>query len=231
MRTGTFSLAARCPTTGQLGIATSTAALAGGAFVLHARPGVGAVATQAYTNPYLAGAVLDRLAAGASPEEAAAQALAADEGRELRQLLVVDAQGRCAAHTGQQTEPWAGHVLGEGFAAGGNTLAGLEVIPAMVEAFQASAGETLGERLVRALEAAQAAGGDKRGRQSAALYVAWRDDYGQVDLRVDDHPDPVSEMRRLWEKYRVELEPYLPLFPSKARPAGEMNLEAWEETP
>ena len=228
MQLGTFSIVARCERTGQLGVAISTAALVGGAFVPYARPGLAAVATQAYTNPYLAVAVLDRLAEGPTPQQAIEAALAGDEGRKLRQLLVVDAQGRGAAHTGQLTEAWAGHLVGEAVAAGGNTLAGPEVVPAMMRAFHDSAGEALGERLVRALEAGQAAGGDKRGRQSAALYVVWREDYAHADLRVDDHPDPVSELRRLWEKFRVELEPYLHLFPTQARPAGETDPAVWD---
>jgi uncharacterized Ntn-hydrolase superfamily protein len=228
MRIGTFSIVARCEETGQLGVATSTAALAGGAFVPHARPGLGAVATQAYTNWYLAPAVFDRLSAGAGPEEALQAALAADEGREFRQLLAVDSLGRCAAHTGAQTEKWSGHLVEASFAVAGNTLTGPEVVADMAEALRrAEAGEPLGERLVRALEAGQAAGGDRRGRQSAALLVVWNDDYGHANLRVDDHPEPVVELRRLWEKFRVDLEPYIHLFPNRARPAGETNLDVW----
>lgn len=158
-RFGTFSLAAHCPRTGQLGVATCTAALAVGAFVPHVRTGVGAVATQAFTNPYLGEPTLNSLAHGFVPDAVVAQVMADDEGRDLRQLLVVDAIGRSAAFTGSFTEPWAGHLAEANFAVAGNMLTGPEVVLAMANAFRDSADAPLAERLVRALEAGEAAGG------------------------------------------------------------------------
>lgn len=225
---GTFSVVGRCARTGQLGIGTCTAALAVGAFVPHAQAHLGAVATQAFTNPYLGIEALRRLAAGQTPEEVVEEVLAGDVGREMRQLGVVDAQGRSAARSGRDLEPWVGHVAGESFAVVGNTLAGPEVIQAMAGTFLESPAKPLAERLVRALEAGQEAGGDKRGRQSAVLYVVWDEEYGYVDLRVDDHVEPIAELRRLWHLYKAQLEPVMGLFPTKNRPEGELDRSVWE---
>lgn len=226
-RFGTFSIVGCCPRTKQLGVATCTAAFAVGAFVPHARAHIGAVATQAFTNPYLGLQSLDGLEKGMMPQDVITQVIAGDQGRELRQLAMVDVQGRSAAHTGKENDHWAGHLTGPFFAAAGNILTGPEVVEAMVEVFQSGVSQPLGERLMRSLEAGERVGGDRRGTQSAVMYVVGDEDYGYVDLRVDDHADPISELRRLWQIYQKDLEPAMSLFPSKANPAGELDRAVW----
>ncbi len=205
-RPSTFSICALDPETGELGVAVQSKYFAVGAVVSWARAGVGAVATQAAGIAGYGPQLLDRLAAGASPEEAIRLVLEADEGRETRQLGVVAADGRAASFTGSECNAWAGHETGTGVAVQGNILAGADVVADMAEAFRSGAG-TLAERLVAALEAGQAAGGDTRGQQSAAVYVE-RAGAGEetgsgvdrvVDLRVDDHEEPIAELRRLLE--------------------------------
>ncbi|MBI3268503.1 MAG: DUF1028 domain-containing protein [Planctomycetes bacterium] len=199
----TFSIVARDPATGELGVAVASKFFAVGAVVPWARAGVGAVATQAYANTTFGPRGLELLALGETPEAVVAKLTAEDAGRDHRQLGMVDAQGRSATFTGAKCSPWAGGIAGEGFACQGNILAGEPVVKEMARAFQEGKG-TLADRLLAALEAAQAAGGDSRGRQSAALFVVragWG--YGgmndrYLDLRVDDHPDPVAELRRLY---------------------------------
>ena len=179
--------------------------LAVGALVPWAEAGAGAVATQAYGNPRYGPEGLALLRAGAAAEAVVAQLVAADPDREQRQLGVVDAQGRSAAFTGASCHDWAGHRCGSGFAAQGNLLAGPGVVEALAATFAAGGGarQPLAERLLACLAAAEAAGGDRRGRQSAALLVVEQDGgYGGlwdrlVDLRVDDHPEPVRELARL----------------------------------
>jgi uncharacterized Ntn-hydrolase superfamily protein len=223
----TFSIVARCASTGQLGVATSTAAFAGGAFVPHARAGLASLATQSFTNPYLANQAFELISHGLTPTQVLNHLQELDAGQSLRQVALVDRQGRSAAFTGTQCEPWAGHRAGADVAVAGNTLASQRVVVAMLEAFRANPQEKLAERLVQALEAGVAAGGDRRGKQSAALVVAWKEDYSYVDLRVDDHPEPVTELRRLWQVYQEQLAPYMSLFPSKDRPAGVTDKSAW----
>ena len=188
--------------------------LAVGALVPWAEAGAGAVATQAYGNPRYGPEGLALLRAGAAAEAVVAQLVAADPDREQRQLGVVDAQGRSAAFTGASCHDWAGHLCGSGFAAQGNLLAGPGVVEALAATFAAgraaarvggpSGGTTLAELLIDCLAAADAGGGDRRGRQSAALLVVEADGgYAGlwdrlVDLRVDDHADPVGELRRLF---------------------------------
>lgn len=167
----TFSIVAHCPRTGRLGMTVSTAVPAVGALCPFAQAGVGVVSTQSWVNPYLAIEALERMAAGAGASEALDVALAGDEASHLRQIGVVDALGRSAAWTGEGCTPWAGHILGPGFAIQGNMLVGEATLTEMRDAFLASEDKDLDERLMRALEAGQAAGGDKRGKQSAALLI------------------------------------------------------------
>jgi len=220
MNLNTFSIAARCGRTGQLGVAVSTKVPAVGSLCPFVRPGVGAVATQAWVNPYLGPRVLDELARGAAADVALRQVLAAEPDRELRQVGVVDAAHRSAAFTGAETDPWTGHRTGDGFSAQGNMLVGEETVAAIADAFTGSGAEDLAERLVRALEAGQAAGGDRRGRQSAALLVFADEDYPLVSLRVDEHPDPVTELRRVFEVAKRELLPFIDALPTKKNPRG-----------
>ncbi|MCC6790372.1 MAG: DUF1028 domain-containing protein [Thermomicrobiales bacterium] len=221
----TFSITARCPETGQLGVAVSTALLCVGALVPFIRSGVGAVATQSFVNPYIGIDGLDELAGGANAEEAVARLAERDEGRSIRQFAVVDRNSNAAAYSGADCVNWFGHRVGEGFAVAGNMLVGEPTILEMARAYEASAGESLAERLVRALEAGQAAGGDKRGRQSAALKVFGVEEYPIVDLRVDDHPDPVVELRRLWGLYNQGFGDVMGMLPTKAHPAGLFDMD------
>ncbi len=216
----TFSIVARCPETGRVGVAVATAVPAVGSICPATRPGAGAVSTQSWVNPYLALAVLEAIAAGAPAPDALAAALADDPARQLRQIGVVDVAGRAAAWTGADCTPWCGQEIGEGFAAQGNMLTGPETIDAMAAAFRASAGQPLEERLMRALEAGDEAGGDRRGKQSAALRVQGEEDYACLDLRVDDHAEPVRELRRVLGIARHQLLPFVEGMPKRGRPAG-----------
>jgi uncharacterized Ntn-hydrolase superfamily protein len=221
----TFSIVAYDDTSGMLGVAVSTRVPAVGAVCPFARAGVGAISTQAWTNPLLGVDGLDLLEQGYSAEEALHKLLAADPDPETRQIIAVDEKGRSAAHTGSETDPWKGHRTGEGYAVAGNMLVGEETITAMVEAFGASVEEPLYERLLRALESGQAAGGDKRGRQSAALYVVKSEPYPCLDLRVDEHSDPVAELRRVYEVAKRELLPFIEAMPTRDNPKGNFGEE------
>jgi uncharacterized Ntn-hydrolase superfamily protein len=193
----TFSIAARDPHGGGFGVAVATARPAVGALV----PWVSrraALATQARVNTDLGRQGLALLEAGVPLATALGGLLAADPDREIRQLHGVDGEA-AFAHTGPRCVEWCGHVVGDGFTVAGNMLAGEGVVKAMAEAFAARAGEELSARLLAALEAGQAAGGDKRGKQSAALLVAADRPTGYHNLRVDDHADPVAELRRVYE--------------------------------
>jgi uncharacterized Ntn-hydrolase superfamily protein len=196
----TFSIVARCPLTGEFGVAVSTAIPAVGAINPFAEARAGAVATQAWSNPYLGIDGLKLLARGLPAREVLARLLKADPGRARRQLSIVDAQGGVAAFTGSQVQPWRGHYEGEGHVVAGNMLVSEETVRAMAEAFQAARG-ALGERLLIGLEAGQAAGGDRRGRVSAALLVVRDEEYPLIDLRVDEHVEPVAELRRIFDIY------------------------------
>jgi uncharacterized Ntn-hydrolase superfamily protein len=199
----TYSISACDLATGQWGVATQSKFLAVGSVVPWAAAHVGAIATQAYANPGYGPAGLDLLRAGASADEVVEQLTAADDDRAQRQLGVVDAAGRGATYTGSECLDWAGGRAGDGYAAQGNILVSAETVDAMVDAFAAGSGRPLAERLIDCLAAAQAAGGDRRGQQSAALLVVERDGgYAGlsdvlVDLRTDDHERPVEELRRL----------------------------------
>jgi uncharacterized Ntn-hydrolase superfamily protein len=222
----TFSIAARCPETGMMGVAVSTCLLCVGQLCPFVRAGVGAISTQSFVNPYLGLWGLDYLAEGLSASEVRDRLAAEDEGRNVRQFTVVDSKGRSAAYSGVDCVPWFGEQTGDGYAVAGNMLTGADVVAEMARAYEASAGEPFGERLVRALEAGQAAGGDKRGRQSAALKVAHTEDYPLIDIRVDDNPDPVPELRRIWGLYNDGFASVMRMMPSKAHPAGLFDLEA-----
>ncbi len=211
----TFSIVARDPETGDLGVAVQSKFLAVGAVVPYARAGVGAVATQSYANLLYGPEGLALLEQGLSPEEVIARLTAADPDARLRQVGIVDAQGRAAAFTGEGCFAWAGHRVGENVAAQGNILVGPETVDAMYETFLATRGD-LATRLVAALAAGQEAGGDRRGQQSAALlvvreggsYGGFTDRY--IDLRVDDHPRPIDELARLLDLWRVYFQPPRP---------------------
>jgi uncharacterized Ntn-hydrolase superfamily protein len=199
VRQGTYSIVARDPDTGEVGVAVQSHWFSVGSIVSWARPGVGAVATQSIGEPSYGPGLLDLLADGAEPSDALARLTAEDERAAFRQVAVVDAAGRVAVHTGQSCIAFAGDRTGDGYSVQANMMAGPAVWPAMAEAFEASEGP-LARRLLVALRAAEAAGGDARGRQSSAVVVApaegepWR---LSVDLRVEDHPEPLDEIERL----------------------------------
>jgi uncharacterized Ntn-hydrolase superfamily protein len=216
----TFSIVARDPRSGMLGVAVTTKFFGVGSLCPFARAGVGAVATQALVNPTFGPRGLDLLEQGLAPREAAERLLQADEGREHRQLHLIDAQGHGFAYSGAECIDWSGHQTYDGFSVAGNMLAGPQVIAETARGYQAAMDQPFPERLIRALEAGQAAGGDKRGRQSAALYVVSTEVYPYLDLRVDDHPDPLVELRRLYEESKVEYLPFKDKLPTRANPSG-----------
>jgi uncharacterized Ntn-hydrolase superfamily protein len=200
----TFSLVACDAERRRWGVAVESKFLAVGSVVSWAEPGVGAVATQAWANPRYGPGGLALLRDGLSADAAVNRLVAADEGRDDRQLGIVDHEGRSAAWTGQGCNEWAGHRTGECYAAQGNILVGPETVDALVDTFEATAALPLAERLLESLAAAQRAGGDRRGQQSASLLVVEQDGgYNRlsdvvVDLRVDDHPHPIDELARLY---------------------------------
>ncbi|MCJ2052878.1 DUF1028 domain-containing protein [Methylobacterium sp. J-070] len=222
MELNTFSIAARCPRTGQLGVAVASAVPAVGGLCPYLRAGIGAVTTQSWVNPYLALRILDGLAGGRPPDAALAAALGTDDRPDLRQIGLVDAGGAAAAWTGAGCTAEAGHRTGTGYAVQGNMLAAPGVIDAMARAFEDAAACDLDERLMRALEAGDAAGGDRRGKQSAALRIVAREDYPCLDLRVDEHADPVAELRRILAVARRQLVPFVAGMPRKDGPAGAL---------
>lgn len=215
----TWSIVAR-DRDGSLGVAIASRFFAVGALCPYARSGVGAVATQALVNPHYGPATLDRLAAGDAPQRAIDALVRDDDGRAHRQVHAVDAHGRTAAHTGAQCIDWCGDLAGDRFSVAGNMLAGARVIEDTAAAFRRLPHLPLAERLLAAMDAGEAAGGDKRGRQAAALIVVTTEDYPLLDLRVDDHVDPLAELRRLHAVSRERYQPFVSCLPSRARPAG-----------
>jgi uncharacterized Ntn-hydrolase superfamily protein len=221
----TFSIVARCPKTGMLGVAVATAVPAVGSTCPFSRPGVGAASTQSWVNPYLAIAVLDGIESGKTAVQALDAAIAADDGRSLRQIGVVDHNGVAAAWSGSDCTPWFGQEIGDGFAAQGNMLVGPETIAAMSRAFRDGEGCDLDERLMRALEAGDASGGDKRGKQSAALRIQGSEAYPVLDVRADEHPEPIAELRRILTISRLQLAPFVAGMPKHDAPAGAAPTE------
>ncbi len=192
----TFSILARDAATGTLGAAVASRFFAVGALCIHVEGGVGALATQAMVNPMYAVLGMERLRHGQAPADILAALVDDDPGGPQRQLHILDASGRLAQHTGPDCVTWAGHLAGHDVSVAGNMLAGPRVVAAMLTGWQSSQG-SIADRLLTALEAGEAAGGDKRGRQSAGLKLCIRDPYPDLDIRADDHPDPLAELRRL----------------------------------
>jgi uncharacterized Ntn-hydrolase superfamily protein len=203
----TFSIVAFDPNTDELGVAVQSKFIAVGAVVPWARAGVGAIATQSWANTTYGPEGLKLLKAGEEPKKVLAKLLAADKARERRQVGILDAKGRPATFTGKRCQPWAGGKTGQNYCVQGNILAGPQVVDAMAKAFEAARGD-LGERMIAALSAGQRAGGDKRGKQSAALlivrkgagYSGFNDRYR--DLRVDDHAEPIKELLRIYRLHK-----------------------------
>lgn len=197
----TFSIVARDPRTGRFGVAVTTKAFAVGSLCPFAKAGVGAIATQARVNPTLGPKGLRLLEHGLSAEETLQELLAHDPGRQYRQLGVVDKYGRAAAWTGEEANGWRGHIVGDNFTVQGNLLVGEEVVQATAAAYVGS-NASFEMRLLQALEAGQKAGGDRRGKQSAALLVVDIDEWPYIDIRVDDNPEPLKELRRLYDIHK-----------------------------
>jgi uncharacterized Ntn-hydrolase superfamily protein len=204
----TYSIVARDPATGEVGVAVQSHWFSVGSIVAWAEAGVGAVATQSFVDPSYGKLGLDLMRAGKSAPDALRALLAGDEAREVRQVAMIDAQGRVLAHTGAKNIQAAGHHVGKDYSVQANLMLNDKVWPAMAQAFEATKGD-LAERMMAALEAAEAAGGDIRGKQSAALIVVadkstgrqWAD--RRFDLRIDDHPEPLKELRRLLTLHRA----------------------------
>jgi uncharacterized Ntn-hydrolase superfamily protein len=201
----TFSITGRDARTGMIGVAVATRYWAVGSRVIYVRPKVAALAVQAYAQPYLGYDTLKLMQeTGCSGPEALRQILTLDPGREWRQVGLVDYQGNVMGFTGSETVAWSGHLEGEQCVAAGNMLVGAETVQAMVETFEQQTALELPERLTLALQAGHAAGGDKRGQQSAAVYVVYLEDAPYLDLRVDDHPDAIAELVRLVQATRQD---------------------------
>lgn len=216
----TFSLIARCPDTGQFGVAAATAIPAVGKLLTHAIAGVGAVATQARLNPYLGIDGVRLLQNGRSAREVMKILRDRDPRAEDRQFAVIDRQGNTAAFTGSDCPHWAGHQENEGFSVQGNRLTGQDVLDKLAEAFRRSAGKSLDERLMEALEGGDSVGGDRHGERSATIYIVEKEEYPLWDIRVDAHPNPFSELRRLHDIFARKLIPEIRRMPTRANPAG-----------
>lgn len=215
----TWSIVAR-DATGALGVIVASRFFAVGALCPHAHSGVGALSTQALVNPLYGPRGLALLAKGSAPADVVRTLTFADAGRDHRQLHLIDGEGNVAAHTGVECIDWCGHIAGDGFSVAGNMLAGPQVIEDTAQVFEAGRELPFAERLIAAMEAGEAAGGDKRGKQAAALLIHTTETYPFLDLRVDDHSEPIAELRRLYDASLERFQPFLACLPSVARPAG-----------
>ena len=224
----TWSIIARDAASGAFGVAIATRFFAAGALCPRAQSGVGALSTQALVNPHYAAAGLELLGSGIAAPEVVKRLIAPDEGRGHRQLHVIDVQGRIGQHTGAACIEWCGALAGDGYSVAGNMLANERVLQETARAFAASR-RPFAERLIAALEAGEAAGGDKRGKQAAALVIHAGEEYAQLDLRVDDHAEPLAELRRLYDKAHERFIPFMRCAPSKARPWGVLDRARIEE--
>lgn len=225
VKANTFSIAAHCARTGQLGVAVSTAIPAVGMLCPYVASGVGAISSQSFINPYLGIWGLEYLAQGHGAAETLAYLKTLDPNIEMRQLVIVDTQGGSAAFTGKACDSWNGQLVGPNYAIAGNMLVGAATLEAMQTAFLAQPELDLADRLMLALQAGQQAGGDKRGKQSAALRVHHREVYPLVSLAVDDHADPVAELARVYQVFRETLLPVMSMLPTRENPGGAFDLE------
>ena len=216
----TWSIIVRDKQTGAFAVAISTRFFAVGALCPHAAGGIGALSTQALVNPTFGPRGLRLLAEGFAAPDAVKRLVADDAGRAHRQLHMIDAAGRIGVHTGAECIDWCGHVVRDGFSVAGNMLAGPRVVEDTADAYAANPGQPMAERLIRALEAGEAAGGDKRGKQSAALLIYGAEEYPELSLRVDDHAEPLAELRRLEAKSRERFVHFAKFLPRRDAPAG-----------
>jgi uncharacterized Ntn-hydrolase superfamily protein len=221
----TWSIIARDAATGEFGIAVATRFFAVGARVPYIAAGIGGIATQALVNPYYGIDGLNLLRSGRTPYDIVATLIAADAGHESRQLHVMDAGGRVAAYTGSQCVDWCGHIQGDDFSIAGNMLAGGGVLDDTAKAYIASKNLPFAQRLIAAMRAGEDAGGDKRGKQSAALLIHGDQEWSALDLRVDDHPDPLGELERLEQVSREHWVHFRQYLPTRSNPAGITDRE------
>jgi uncharacterized Ntn-hydrolase superfamily protein len=210
----TFSIIARDDRTGRIGVAVASKFLAVGARNIFAKTGVGAIASQALFNPYYGPRGLALLGAGAAAEDA------------VRQVHALDRKGKFAAHTGSACRQWSGHLLGKSYSVAGNVLAGPQVIEVVATAYQNGASLPFARRLLAAMRAGEQAGGDSRGRQSAALLVHDEEEYSLLDLRVDDHADPLAELERLEGVARQSWVHFRRVLPNRKEPNGVLDKPA-----
>jgi uncharacterized Ntn-hydrolase superfamily protein len=216
----TWSIIARDSASGQIGIAVATRFFAVGALVPYIAAGFGGIATQALVNPYYGIDGVNLLREGRSPEYIVKSLIAADGGRDSRQVHIMDALGRVACHTGKQCIEWCGHVAGSGFSIAGNMLASDCVLDDTAMAYGENQSQPFAQRLIAAMRSGEAAGGDKRGKQSAALLIHGEEGWPELDLRVDDHADPLAELERLEQVSRERWVHFRKFLPSRKSPAG-----------
>lgn len=229
LKYNTFSITARCARSGELGVAVSTKLPAVGMLCPFVQSGVGAIASQSFVNPHLGIWGLRYLAEGHTAEETLAHLKTQDAGIEYRQLGIVDSHGGSAVFTGSECDTWRGDLAGTNYAIAGNMLVGADTLKAMRESFESNSIQPLAERLLGALAAGQEAGGDKRGRQSAALKVYSTEEYPALDLRVDEHEDPVRELQRVYAVAKVDLVPLLEMLPTRTHPHGTFDAQRQRE--
>jgi uncharacterized Ntn-hydrolase superfamily protein len=223
----TWSILARSAE-GHFGVAIASRFFAVGALCVHTRRGLGALSTQALMNPLYGPQGMQWLAESVTPQDVVARLIAADAGHSQRQVHVLGSQGAPAAHTGADCVGWCGHLAGDHFSIAGNMLAGGEVIEATRDAYLQAAGRPLALRLIAALAAGEAAGGDKRGKQSAALRIHADEDYPLLDIRVDDQAEPVQELRRLYEVSLERFQPFVGCLAGRNDPVGLTDRAAIE---
>jgi uncharacterized Ntn-hydrolase superfamily protein len=216
----TWSIVALDADTGAFGAVVATRFLAAAGLCLAVESGVGAVATQATINPTYGPRGLRLLREGRAPDEALAELIAPDGGRDHRQVQLVGVGGRTAAHTGPACHDWSGHRAGQGVGVAGNLLAGPEVVRATLAAYESAATQPFADRLLAAMRAGQQAGGDARGQQSAGLVIYGTEDYPDLALRVDDHPAPLEELRRLYDLWLVEFAAARKYMATRSDPTG-----------
>jgi uncharacterized Ntn-hydrolase superfamily protein len=224
----TWSIIARDPANGAYGIAIASKFFAVGALCPHGEGGVGALSTQALPNPLWGYQGMRLLRQGMPAQRVVAQLTEADPGADQRQLHVHDSAGGIGVHTGARCIDWCGHIVRENLSVAGNMLAGPDVVAATAHAFETSQSTSFARRLIAALAAGEAAGGDKRGRQSAALVIWTTEEYPAVSLRVDDHADPIGELARLEGVGRQRLFHYMKFMPTRANPQGTLDRDIIE---
>lgn len=226
----TFSIVARCPRTGQLGVAASTAVQAVGKLACHAVPNIGAVASQALVNPYLAYDALRLLEQGVEADAALKRVLALESQPQSRQVGIVDHQGRVAAWTGAENIPWAGHIEGKQCMIQGNRLVGPWVLERMLQVMHDVEYLSLAERLVRTIQAGAVVGGDRYGERSVNVMVFGAEEYPLCDIRIDDHDQPMQELERLFVLYQNKVLPEVLKMPRRCDvPAGSGKYRALAE--